>query len=123
MNCWRELRLRPETRGSAKSSPTGNNKTYLLPGLNLSICVDIRSVGICPSRWMDDGSLCYQKRTRGRRALCVIVHTELGVNVVLGRSRPGERSKDDTMGEGRSTDLDRSEESRSLGKRRHHSRV
>jgi hypothetical protein len=39
------------------------NKTYLLPGLDLSIGVDIRSVGVCPSGRVDDGTLCYQKRS------------------------------------------------------------
>jgi hypothetical protein len=39
--------------------------------------------------------------------LCVIFHTELGVDVVLGRPRPGERRKNDAMREGQSTDLER----------------
>jgi hypothetical protein len=98
------------------------NKTYLLPGLDLTIGVDIRSVGYVSSRRVDDGSLSYQKRSRDRRTLCVIVHTELGVNVVLGSSRPGERCKNDAMREGQSTDLERSEESRRLGGRGHLSR-
>ena len=68
---------------------------------------------------MDDGTLGYQKRSRERRTLGVIVHTEVGVDVVLGRSRPGERSENDAMGEGQSTDLERSEESRRFGGGRH----
>jgi len=92
---------------------------YLLPGLDLSIGVDIWSVEVCPSLRVDDGSLGYQKRPGERRTLCVVVHGELGVNVVLGRSRPGERRKNDAMREGQPTDLDGSEESRRLGGRRH----
>ena len=68
---------------------------------------------------MDDGSLGYQERSRERRTLCIVVHSELGVNVVLGCTRPGERRKNDAMREGQSTDLERSEESRKLGGRRH----
>ena len=39
--------------------------------------------------------------------------------MILGRPRPGERCKDDTMREGQSTNSERSEESRRLGGRRH----
>ena len=95
------------------------NKTYLLPSLDLSIGVNIWSMWVCPSRRVDDGSLSYQKRSRDRRTLCVIVHAKLGVNVVLGCSRAAERGKDDAMREGHSTDLDGREESRRLGGRRH----
>ena len=73
---------------------------YLLPGLDLSTCVDIWGMRVRPSRRVDDGTLGYQKRTRGRRALRVILHAELRVNMILGRSRAGERSEDNTMGEG-----------------------
>ena len=68
---------------------------------------------------MDDGSLGYQKRSGERRTLRVVVHSELGVNVVLGRSRPAERRKNDAMREVQSTDLEGSEESRRLDGRGH----
>ena len=74
-----------------------NRAAYLLPGLDLSIGVDIWGVGVRPSRRVDNGTLGYQKRSRERRALCVVLHSELGVNVVLGRSRPGERRKNDAV--------------------------
>jgi hypothetical protein len=54
--------------------------------------------------------------------LRVILHTELGVDVILGRSTPGERRKNNTMRQGQSADLERSEESRRLGGRGHLSR-
>ena len=97
----------------------GVNKAYLLPGLDLSISVNIRSIVICSSGRVDDGSLGYQKRSRDGRTLCVILHTDAGVNVVLGRSRPGHGCKDDTVREGQATNFERSEESRRLGGRRH----
>ena len=43
--------------------------------------------------------------------------------MVLGSSRAGERRKDDAVREGRSTDLERCEESRRLGGRGHPSSV
>ena len=68
---------------------------------------------------MDYGGLGYQKRTGGRRALRIILYPELGVNMILGRSGPSDGSKDDTMREGQSADLDRGEESRSFDRRSH----
>jgi len=76
-------------------------------------------MGVRASRGVDNDTLSYQKGSRERRTLCVIVHTEFCVNVVLGRSRPGERGKNDAMGDGQSADLERSEESRRIGGRRH----
>ena len=99
------------------------SEAHLLPGLDLRIGVDVRSVEVCPSGRVDGGSLGYQERSRGRRTLCVILHTEVGMDMILGGSRAGERGKDDTVREGDSTDFERSEESRGLGGRRHLSRV
>jgi len=42
----------------------GANEVHLLPGLDLCIGVDIRSVEVRPGRGMDGGGLCYQKRSR-----------------------------------------------------------
>ena len=55
--------------------------------------------------------------------MCVILHTKVCMDMILGGSRAGERGKDDTVREGDSTDFERSEESRGLGERRHLSRV
>jgi len=117
---WHGLRLQSAgRRGQTEDDWWGVNKTYLLPSLDLSVGVNIWDMGVCPSRRVDDGGLSYQERSRDRRTLGVILHAKLGVNVVLGRSRAGERRKDDAMREGHSTDLDGCEESRRLGERRH----
>jgi hypothetical protein len=72
---------------------------------------------------MNSGGLSYQKRPREGGTLSVILHTKIGMDMVLGGSRAGERREDDAMGEGQSTDLERCEESRRLGGRRHLSRA
>jgi len=90
----------------------GVNKAYLLPGLDLSISINIWSMAECPSRRVDDSSLSYQQRSRDRRTLCVIVYAKLSVNVVLGRSTAGEGRKNDAMREGHLADLEGREESR-----------
>jgi len=99
------------------------NGAHLFPGLDLCIGVDVRSVRVCPSGRVDGGSLGYQKRSRGRRTLCVILYTKVGMDMILGGPRAGERGKNDAVREGNSTDFERSEESRGLGERRHLSRV
>ena len=66
----------------------------------------------CSSCWVDGSSLGDQKRPRISRPLGVIVHTQLGMNVVAGRSNTGERGENDAMGKGYSTDLERGEKSR-----------
>ena len=101
----------------------GVNKTYLLPRLDLSVGVNVRSVLECPGGRVDDGGLSYQKRSRGFRTLSVILHTKLGVDVVFSSPRAGERGKDNAVREGNSTDLERCEESRRPGGREHLSRV
>jgi hypothetical protein len=97
----------------------GVEKTYLLPGLDLGIGVDIWSTVVCPGLRVDYGGLSYQKRSREGRTLGVIVTTKLSVNVVLCRSGAGERGKNDAMGQGQSTDLERGEENRRIGGGRH----
>ena len=67
------------------------NEAHLFPGLDLCIGIDVGSVEVCPGGRMDGGGLRYQERSRGRRALCVILHTEVGVDMVLGGSGAGER--------------------------------
>jgi hypothetical protein len=61
---------------------------------------------------MNGGGLSYQKRPGDGRTLSVILHTKLGVDMVLGCSRAGERCKNDAVREGESTDSKRGEESR-----------
>jgi len=99
------------------------NGARLFPGLDLWIGIDVRSVEVCPGGRVDGGGLGYQKRSRGRRTLCVILHTKVGMDMILCGSRAGERRKDDAMREGHSTDFEGSEESRGLGEGRHLSRV
>jgi len=99
------------------------NEAHLFPGFDLCIGVDVRSVGVCPGGRVDGGRLSYQERSGGRRTLRVILHPKVGMDVVLGGSRAGERRKDDAVREGHSTDFERSEESRGLGERRHLPRV
>jgi hypothetical protein len=72
---------------------------------------------------MNSRGLGYQKRPGGGGTLGVILHTKIGVNVVLGGSRAGERGKDDAVREGHSTDLKRCEKSRRFSERRHLSRA
>jgi hypothetical protein len=74
---------------------------------------------VCPGLWVDGGGLSHQKRSRECRTLSVVVHAKLGVDVVLGRSRAGERRKNDAMREGESTDLERGEKSRRISGGRH----
>ena len=69
-------------------------------------------MAICPSCRVDDGGLSYQKRSRNSRTLGVIVHTQLGVNMILGRPAAGERRKDDAMRKGQATHLERVEKNR-----------
>ena len=119
MSRLRGPRPRPEGWGCQMGLLGDGDETYLLPCLDLGISVDVRSVGERPSRRVDGGGLGYQEGPRERRTLCVVVHTELGVDVVLVRPSPGERGKDDAMGEGQSPDLEGSEEGRRFGGRRH----
>jgi hypothetical protein len=72
---------------------------------------------------MNGGGLSYQKRPGDGGTLSVILHTKLGVDVVLGGSSAGERGKNDAVREGHSTDLKRCEERRRLGETRHLSKV
>jgi len=99
------------------------NGARLFPGLDLWIGIDVRSVEVCPGGRVDGGGLGYQEGSRGRRTLCVVLHTKVGMDMILGGSRAGERRKDDAVREGHSTDFERGEESRSLGERSHLSRV
>ena len=73
------------------------NEANLFPGLDLCIGIDVRSMGVCPGGRVDGGGLSYQERPRGRRTLCVILHTKVGVDMILGGSRAGERRKDDAV--------------------------
>ena len=113
--CW--------TGRSDRTIPVDVNGAHLLPSLDLFIGVDVRNMMVCPSCRVDGGSLGYQKRSGSRRTLCVIFDTHVGVDMVLGGSRAGERRKDDAVREGHSTDLERCEESRRLGEGRHFSAV
>jgi len=80
-------------------------------------------VEVCTGSGVDGGSLSYQERPRGRRALSVILHTKVGsMDVILGGPRAGERRKNNAVREGHSTDFERSEGGRGLGERRHLSR-
>ena len=79
----------------------------------------MRNVVECPGGGVNQRGFCYQKRTGEGRTLGVIVHTELGVNMILGRSGTGERGEDYAMGKGQSTDLERGEESRRIDGGRH----
>ena len=126
MNRWHGLHLQPG--GTVQGSDGvllagGVNETNLLPGLDLSVGVNIRSMGPRPSRRVDDGTLSYQKRPRHGGTLGVILQTQACVNVVLGGSRAAERCENDAVREGHSTDLKGCEESRGLGGRRHVSQV
>ena len=94
-------------------------KPYLLPGLYLSIGVNVWGMAIRPSRGVNGSGLGYQKRTRECRTLRVIVYTEFGVNMILSRSRAGEGCKDDAMRNGQPTDFQGSEKSRRVDGRRH----
>ena len=99
------------------------NGAHLFPGLDLRVGVDVWSVRVCPGGRVDGGGLTYQKRSGGGRTLCVVLHTKVCMEMILGGSKAGERGKDDAVREGDSTDFERSEESRGLGERRHLSRV
>jgi hypothetical protein len=98
------------TQVSDSGFPVDVNNTNLLPCLDLSISVNIRSALQCPGRGVNCRRLGYQKRSRECGTLGVIVHAELGVDVIVVRSNAGERRKDDTMRKGQSTDFDRGEE-------------
>ena len=56
---WRELHLQSMGQRSDTGSLVDVNKMHLLPGLDLSIGVDIWSMGVRPSRRMDGGGLSY----------------------------------------------------------------
>ena len=99
------------------------NEARLLPGLDLCVGINIRSMEVCPGSRVDGGGLSYQKRSRGRRTLCVVLHAEVGMDMALGGSGPSERRKNDAVREGHSTDFKGSEESRRFGEGRHLSRV
>ena len=94
-------------------------KPFLLPGLHLSISVNVWSMTVRPSRGVNGGGLGYQKRTRECRTLGVVLYAEFCVNVILGRSATGEGRKDDAMRNGQPTDFQGSEKSRRVGGRRH----
>lgn len=97
----------------------GVGKPYLLPGLDLLIGINIWSVVKGSSCRVNDGALCYQERPGVRRTLRVVIHSELGVNVILGGSSTGKRRKDDSVRKGHPTDLERGEEGRNVMRGRH----
>ena len=50
-----------ETERSGRELLVGVNNAHLLPGLDLRIGVDVRSMEPCPGHRVDDSSLGYQK--------------------------------------------------------------
>jgi hypothetical protein len=72
-------------------------KMYLLPGLNLSIGINIWGVGPDSSSRVDNSTLGNQKGTWEGRTLCVVFNAKICVNMALGRSRAGERGENDAV--------------------------
>jgi hypothetical protein len=68
---------------------------------------------------VNGGGLGYQKRPWVGRTLGVIIHSKLGVNVILRCSRAGERGENDAMRKGQSPDLERGKKSRRVCGGRH----
>ena len=106
--------------GSDSGLLVGMSKTHLLPSPDLRIGVNVRSMVVRPGGRVDGAGLGYQQRSRNRRTLGIILHTQFGVDVILGSSNTGERCENDVVREGHWTDLKRCEESRRLGGRRRH---
>ena len=100
MNRWRGLHPRSSGWGSDRVVSVAVNKTHPLPGLDLSIGVNVRCVVVSPGGRVDGSGLGYQKRSGDRGTLGIILHTQFGVNVVFGGSSAGERCENNAVREG-----------------------
>jgi len=98
MNRWHALHLRSILwRRSKRGLQRRTRNTYLLPGFDLSIGINIWGVDPNSSSRVDNSTLGNQKGTRESRTLSIVFNAEICVNVVFSCSRTGERGKNDAV--------------------------